>query len=97
MLWEAHWLVVQHNNAQKYCTIHNTDSVAYVTHSGSYSTECKKEVHYTLVHTWYTTITAVHNIQSGAQHIHDTETFGLPEGSTIISVLILSSTLTSQC
>jgi len=45
----------------------------------------------------------VHNnysIHSGAQHIHDTETFGLPEGqvaSTMISVLILSTTLTSQC
>jgi len=41
---------------------------------------------------WYTTITAVH--KSGAQHIHDTETFGLPEhqvASTMISVLILSS------
>jgi len=94
MLWEAHWLVVQHNNAQKYCTIHNTDTVAYATHSGSYSAEHKKEVHYTLVHTWYTTITAVHNIHSGAQHIHDTETFGLPEGqiaSTMISVLIVLS------
>jgi len=81
----------------KYCTIHNTDTEAYITHSGSYLTERKKEVHYTLVHTWYTTITAVHNIHSGAQHI---QTFGLPEGqiaSTMISVLILSSTLTSQC
>jgi len=40
---------------------------------------------------WYTTITAVHNIHSSAQHIHDTETFGLPEGqvaSVMISVLI---------
>jgi len=27
----------------------------------------------------YTTITAVHNIHSGAQHIHDTETFRLPD------------------
>jgi len=50
--------------------------------SCSYSTECKKEVHYTLVHK--TTITVVHNIHSGAQHIHDTEThdtetFRLPE------------------
>jgi len=26
------------------CTIHNADTVAYTTHSGSYSTECKKEV-----------------------------------------------------
>jgi len=49
---------------------------------------------------WYTIITVVHNIHSGAQYMHDTETFGLPEGqvaSTMISVLILSSTLTSQC
>jgi len=86
-----------HNKYKKYCTIHNTDTVAYAKHSGSYLTE---EVHYTLVHTWYTIITAVHNIHSDAQHIHDTETFGLPEGqvaSTIISILILSSTLTSQC
>jgi len=86
-----------YNKYKKYCTIHNTDSVAYATHSGSYSTEHKKEVHYTLVHTWYTTITAVHNIYSGAQHIHDTETFGLPERQVASSVLILSSTLTSQC
>jgi len=89
-----------HNKYKKYCTIHNTDIVAYATLSDSYSTECKKEVHYTLVHMWYTTITAVHNIHSSAQHIHDTETFGLPEGevaSTMISVLILPSTLTSQC
>jgi len=72
----------------KYCTIHNTDTVVYATHSGSYSTECKKEVHYTPVHMWYT---AVHNIHSGAQHIQDTV---LPEGQVVI---ILSSTLTSQC
>jgi len=48
---------------------------------------------------WNTTIAVVHNIHSGAQHIHDTETFGLPEdqvASTMISAL-LSSTLTSQC
>jgi len=50
---------------------------------------------------WYTTITVVQNIHSGAQYIHDAETFMLPEcqvASTIcmISVLILSSTLTSQ-
>jgi len=74
MLWEAHWLVVQHNSAKykykKYCTIYNTDTVAYATHSGSYSNECKKEVHYTLVRTWYTTITAVYNIHSGEQHIY---------------------------
>jgi len=50
--------------------------------------------HYTLVHMWYT-ITVVHNIHSGGQHIYDTETFGLLEGqvaSTMILVLILSST-----
>jgi len=44
------------------------------------------------VHTWYTTITAVHNIHSGAQRMHDTETFGLPDGqvaSTMVLVLAL--------
>jgi len=54
--------------------------------SCSYSTEGKKGVHYTLIHK---AITAVHNIHSGAQHIHDTETFRLPErqvASTMISV-----------
>jgi len=64
--------------------------------SCSYSTERKKEVHYTLVHK--ITITAVHNIHSGAQHIHDTETLRLPErqvASTMISVL--AGTLTPQC
>jgi len=64
--------------------------------SCSYSTEHKKEVHYTLIHK--TTITEVHNIHSGAQHIHDTETFRLPGrqvASTMISVL--ASTLTSWC
>jgi len=64
--------------------------------SCSYSAERKKKVHYTLVH--ITTITAVHNIHSGAQHIHDTETFRLPEhqiASTMISVL--ADTLTSRC
>jgi len=74
-----------HNIYKRYCTIHNTDTVAYATHSGSYSTERKRK---------YATITAVHNIHSSAQHIHDTETFGLPDGqvtSTMISVLILSS------
>jgi len=43
---------------------------------------------------WYTKITAVHNIHSGAQHIYDTEPFRLPEhqvASTMISVLILFS------
>jgi len=56
----------------------------------------KKEVHYTLVHN--TTITAVHNIHRGAQHIHDTEKFRLPQrqvASTMISTL--AGTLTSQC
>jgi len=64
--------------------------------SFSYSTERKKEVHYILVHN--TTITAIHNIHSGAQHIHDIETFRLPEcqvSSTMISVL--AGTLTSRC
>jgi len=61
MLWEA---VVQYN---KYCTIHNTDTVACTTHSGSYSTGHKRK--YT-TH-WYTcgtqqlqrctTFIAVHN------------------------------------
>jgi len=35
-------------------------------------------------------------LHTGAQHIHDTEIFGLPEGqvaSTMISVLILSNIL----
>jgi len=64
--------------------------------SCSYSTERKKEVHYALVHN--TTITAVHNIHRGAQHIHDTETIRLPKrqvASTMISVL--AGTLTFQC
>jgi len=42
----------------------------------------------------------VHKIHSCAQHIQDTEIFWLPESqvaSTMISVLILSSTLKSQC
>jgi len=81
---------------QKYCTIHNTDTVAYATHSGSYTRLNAKRstpaTHlYTLVHMWYTTITVVHNIHNGAQHIHDTETFRLLErqiASTVISVLI---------
>jgi len=54
--------------------------------SCSYSTECKKEVHYTLVHN--TTITVVHKIHSGAQHIHDTETFRLPECQVAVSAMI---------
>jgi len=64
--------------------------------SCSYSTERKKEVHYTLVHN--TTITMIHNIHRGAQHIHDTETFRLPErqvASTMVSVL--AGTFTSRC
>jgi len=51
-----------------------------------------KRKYITLVHTWSTTITAVHNIHSSAQHIHDIETFGLPKGqvaSTMISILAL--------
>jgi len=46
----------------------------------------------------YTGYTLVHNIHSGAQHIHDTETFRLPECQVMILVLIcLAGTLTSQC
>jgi len=48
-------------------------------------------------HTVVATQLNVNRKYSGTQH--DTETFGLPEGqvaSTMISVLILSSTLTSQ-
>jgi len=83
------------------CTIntqHRHCSVA--THSGSYSTERIKEVHYSYTLDRYTKITVVHNIHSSTRHIHDTETFGLPEGqvvSTMILVLILSSTSISQC
>jgi len=53
-----------HNEYKKYYTIYNRDTVVYVIHSGSYSTECKKEVNQ--VHTgtqqlqWYTTFTMVH-------------------------------------
>jgi len=43
---------------------------------------------YTSVHTWYTTITAVHNIHSGAQHIHDTETFRLSERQVAALILL---------
>jgi len=73
-----------HNKYKKYCTIRE-----YATHSGSYSTE--RSTLYTGTHVVHKN----HNIHSGAQHIHDTETIGLLEGhvaSTIISVLILSST-----
>jgi len=63
MLWEAHWLVYNTTMHNKYCTIHNTDTVAYATRSGSYPTECKNEVH------WYTTITAVHNTYMKQKHL----------------------------
>jgi len=43
--------------------MHNTDTVAYATHSGSYSTECKKEVH-----RLHTGTHVVHNNYSGTQH-----------------------------
>jgi len=62
---------------KKYCTIHNTDTQHTVI-ATQLNTKRK-----------YTTITVVHNIYSGVQHIHETETFGLPEGqiaSTMISV-----------
>jgi len=72
-----------HNKYKKYCTIHNTDTVAYATHSGSYSTERKKEVHYTH---WYTTITAAHNIHNGVQHTQVGYLKVKP--STMLSVLI---------
>jgi len=54
-------------------TIHNTDTVAYATHSGSYSTERKKEVHW--LHTGaqqlqqYATFTAVHNTYMTQKHL----------------------------
>jgi len=48
--------------------LHNTDTVAYATHSGNYSTERKKEAHYTLVHNNYSST-------QYSQHVHDTETF----------------------
>jgi len=58
----------------------------------------RKYTGYTLVHTWYTTITAVHNIHSGTQHKHNTETFRLPERQVhdfSINFVSLASTLTS--
>jgi len=36
MLWEAHYNTTMYNKYKKYCTIHNTDTVAYATHSGYY-------------------------------------------------------------
>jgi len=92
MLWEAHWLVVQHNNTKKYCTtVYKTqDTVAYTTHSGSYSMNAKRKY---ITH-WYTIFTAVHNRYMTQKN------FRLPEcqvASTMISVLIMSSTLPSQC
>jgi len=78
-----------HNKYKKYCTIHNTDTVAYTTHSGSYSTERKKEVH--RLHTGtqqlqrYTTSTAVHNTYMTQKHL------GYLSDKLMISVLILSS------
>jgi len=60
-------------NTKKYCTIQNTDTVAYATHNGSYSTERKKEVHYTQVHNSYsgnyTTFKAVHNTYVAQKHL----------------------------
>jgi len=87
-----------YSGTTRQCTINTVlDTVAYATHSGV-ATQLNVKRKYT-TH-WYTKITAVHNIHSSTQHMHDIETFGLPEGqvtSTMISVLILSSTLTSQC
>jgi len=63
--------------------------------SCSYSAECKKEVHYTLIHK--TTISVVHNIHSSAQHIHDTEKFRLPERQVAFTMIsVLAGTLTSR-
>jgi len=68
--------LVSGTTQKKYCTIHNTHTVAYATHSGIYSTERKKEVHW--LHTgtqqlqWYATFTAVHST-----YVHDTGTFRL--------------------
>jgi len=90
-LWEAHYNTTMYNKYKKYCT--NANNVAYATHSGSYSTEHKKEVNYTRGTQNYS------GKQRFTTHMQDTETFGLPEGqvaSTMISVLILFSTLTSQ-
>jgi len=84
-----------HNKYKKYCTIHNTNTVVYTAHSGSYSTECKRKytTHWYTRGTQqlqrYTTFTAAHNIQSGAQHIQDTETFGHQVASIMISLLAL--------
>jgi len=74
-------------NAKKYCTIHNTDTVAYATPSGSYSSERKKRS--TLATHWYTTFTAVHNIHSSAEHIDDTEMFRLPERQIASAVIFV--------
>jgi len=69
MLWEAYWLcynTTMHNKYKKHCTIHNTDTVAYTTHSGNYSTERKwrKYIGYTCGTQQlqqYKAFTAVHN------------------------------------
>jgi len=56
--------VVQYNNAKKYCTIHNTDTVAYTAHTMvATQTERKKEVHQL-----HTGTHMVHNNYSGTQH-----------------------------
>jgi len=62
-------------NIKKYCTIHNTDTVAYATHSGSYSTECKKKytthwyTHGTQQLQRYTAFTVVHNTNMTQKHL----------------------------
>jgi len=65
--------------------------------SCSYSTECKKEVHYTLIHN--TIITAVHNNSTQQQYttaVHMTHR--LPELQvTLTMISVLAVTLTSQC
>jgi len=77
---------------KKYCTIHNTDTVAYATHSGSYSTEHKKEIYYTLWYTrgtqqlqWYTIFTVVHNAHMTQKNLGYLEVM-------LLQPLILSST-----
>jgi len=96
--WCLVWrYVVGGSGTTQQCTMNTKNTVlyttvAYATHSGSYSTERKKEVH--RLHTgtqqlqWYTTFTAVHSTCMTQKHL------GLPErqvASTMISVLILSS------
>jgi len=60
---------------KKYCTIHNTDTVAYATHSGSYSAECKRKytTHWYICGTQqlqqYTTFTAMYNTYMSQKYL----------------------------